>query len=167
MGIARSNNGKPTIPNFENEISIYKDKIIEVCKKFGLDEKKKIQAVVAHELLHANNVCHHGEGDESVEKSHDLLHGLRSGDIYCVMHYDNSGNNRDIDFIPEPLGKGFVQVLPVRDTMHLIMRIPIEKSICILALHLKDAAIVLNKLGYRAEEDNPLPVATGLIQKMS
>ena len=60
--------------------------------------------MVAHELLHANNVCHHGEGNEAVENSHDVLQGLRSGDIYCVMHYDNSGRKRDKEYIPEPVG---------------------------------------------------------------
>jgi hypothetical protein len=104
MGLALSSNGKPTTPNFEVEIQIYTDNIKKHCETFKLDEKEKTAAVVAHELLHGNNVCHHGEGNEAVEKSHDLPQGLRSGDIYCVMHYDNSGFQRDINYIPEPIG---------------------------------------------------------------
>ena len=104
LGLAVSNNGQPTTPNFIVEIQIYSDNIKNNCETFSLNEKEKTEAVVAHELLHGNNVCHHGEGDEAVEGSHDAKQGLRSGDIYCVMHYDNSGFRRDINYIPEPLG---------------------------------------------------------------
>jgi hypothetical protein len=85
-------------------VVIYRDKVAEISTKFGLNPDDKLSAVVAHELLHANNVCHHGEGNEAVEKSHDVPQGLRSGDIFCVMHYDNSGNIRDKNYIPEPTG---------------------------------------------------------------
>ena len=105
LGIAESDNGSPTIPNFEARIVIYKEKVIAFCGQHNLkNEEEKIEQVTAHELLHGCNVCHHGEGDESVERSHDIINGLRSGDIFCVMHYDNSGKKSDINYIPEPVG---------------------------------------------------------------
>lgn len=104
LGIALTDNGSPTIPNYVNKVVIYREKVAEISAKFGLNPEDKLSAVVAHELLHANNVCHHGEGNEAVEESHDVPQGLRSGDIFCVMHYDNSGNKRDKNYIPEPTG---------------------------------------------------------------
>jgi len=104
LGIAVTNTGSPSTPNFTTEVRIYKQKVDAEIAKFKLDGPGKMRSVVAHELLHGNNVCHHGEGKEDVEKSHDLINGLRSGNIECVMHYDNSGNNRDINYIPEPVG---------------------------------------------------------------
>lgn len=107
LGIAYSMTGHPAIPNREIEIRIYSGKIAEVCKKRGLAAKlaEKIEAVVAHELLHGNNVCHHGEQNPEVEKSFNLVHGLRSGNVDCVMRYDNVG---DIvkGFDPEKIGSG-------------------------------------------------------------
>jgi hypothetical protein len=93
LGIAESLGAlEPTIPNFEKEIRVYRTKVERVCQLRNLpDCNAKLNAVVAHELLHGNNVCHHGEGDETRENSFDLRQGLRSGNVSCVMRYDNVG----------------------------------------------------------------------------
>ncbi len=105
LGIAYSTTGQPTIPNQEIEIRIYGLKIAESCDAKKIKEKlaEKIAAVVAHELLHGNNVCHHGEQDASVENSFNLIHGLRSGNVSCVMRYDNVGTPIK-DYDPEAIG---------------------------------------------------------------
>jgi len=110
LGIAYSSTGQPTVPNAEIEIRVYATKIKTVVDKVNKDvaEKDKLSysdklaAVVTHELLHGNNVCHHGEGDPDVEKSADLIHGLRSGNVECVMRYDNVGT--PLSKIPEKPG---------------------------------------------------------------
>ncbi len=93
LGIAVSVTNQPAIPNQEVEIIVYSKKIAEACKKRGLEDKiaEKMRAVIAHELLHGNNVCHHGEGDPGLEKQADAVNGLRSGNVACVMRYDNVG----------------------------------------------------------------------------
>lgn len=110
LGIAYSPTGHPTIPNFEQQIRIYTGKVRAVVERVnkGVDPANqityagKLAAVVAHELLHGNNVCHHGEGSEEVERSHDLINGLRSGNIDCVMRYDNTGTA--LSKVPEKPG---------------------------------------------------------------
>lgn len=92
LGIAESETGHPTIPNKEIEIKVFSKKISAVCKDKKINFADKMAAVVAHELLHGNNVCHHGEQNPSVEKSFNLEHGLRSGNVSCVMRYDNVGD---------------------------------------------------------------------------
>lgn len=99
LGIAYSTTGQPTVPNAEIEIRVYTTKIKalvdrvnkDVDAKDKLDYSDKLAAVVAHELLHGNNVCHHGEGNPEVENSMNLINGLRSGNVDCVMRYDNVG----------------------------------------------------------------------------
>jgi len=105
LGIAVSEGVlSPTIPNFESEIRVYKTRVEKSCRDRGLpDCDAKVRAVTAHELLHGNNVCHHGEGDESSENSFDLVHGLRSGNVSCVMRYDNVGTVIR-GFNPEEIG---------------------------------------------------------------
>ena len=105
LGIAVSVTNQPAIPNQEIEIRVYSKKIAEACKRRGLENKlaDKMKAVVAHELLHGNNVCHHGEGNPEVENSFDLKQGLRSGNTSCVMRYDNVGTVLK-DYNPEAIG---------------------------------------------------------------
>ncbi len=110
LGIAYSSTGQPTVPNAEIEIRVYTTKIQAlvdrvnkgVAPKDKLSYTDKLAAIVAHELLHGNNVCHHGEGNPEVEKSFDLIHGLRSGNVDCVMRYDNVGTA--LSKIPEKPG---------------------------------------------------------------
>ncbi len=110
LGIAYSSTGQPTVPNAEIEIKVFTTKIHAVvdAKNKGVADKDKLSyadklaAIVAHELLHGNNVCHHGEGDPDVEKSSDLINGLRSGNVGCVMRYDNVGT--PLSKIPEKPG---------------------------------------------------------------
>jgi len=105
LGIAYSATGQPTIPNQEIQIRIYSLKIAESCEARKIDPGDKTVQVVAHELLHGNNVCHHGEQDPAVEKSFDLKQGLRSGNVNCVMRYDNVGTVVP-GFDPEAIGSG-------------------------------------------------------------
>ena len=100
-----------TTPNWEFEIRIFTDKINTVCTERKLDYKEKLRQVVAHELLHGCNVCHHGEsekrgtgGSTSEEFNKPKPGGLRSGDIYCVMRYDNAGEDKVPGYIPEYIG---------------------------------------------------------------
>ncbi|MEO7984440.1 MAG: hypothetical protein ABI688_10200, partial [Bacteroidota bacterium] len=128
MGIAKSKTGSPARPNDEEAIIIYSEAIRRNIhktdsiadswnndpalqlkfkgKKFGhLDPDAKLATVVAHELLHGNGVWHHGEGDDNLDVSHDAMNGLRSGDISCVMRYDNTGTKIKLpEFFPEKPG---------------------------------------------------------------
>lgn len=63
------------------------EKLAKYYKESFIPEKKA--AVVAHELLHGNNVCHHGEVDPKSPNNFNNPGGLRSGKVSCVMHYDN------------------------------------------------------------------------------
>jgi len=105
LGVAVMTTNQPAIPNQGIEIRIYSEKIAEVCRRKGIlgQLAAKIAAVTAHELLHGNNVCHHGEQNPEVENSFNLIQGLRSGNVSCVMRYDNVGSViRGFD--PEAIG---------------------------------------------------------------
>ncbi len=93
---------RPTRPNEQLAELIFTEKIAAVCIERRIDLNQKIESVTAHELLHGNNVCHHGEGDYRVPGEANRRQGLRSGNMDCVMRYANK------DPIPghpvEPIG---------------------------------------------------------------
>jgi hypothetical protein len=94
----RCNAGRPAPPNWMREVRVYSGKIGDVCTNRNLNRVDKLAAVVAHELLHANNVCHHGESEGDPEEGgtkHDNMQGTRSGNVSCVMRYDNIGTTVD------------------------------------------------------------------------
>lgn len=107
LGEAHSTTRNPTVPNAEIEIRVYTTKIQRVVNRVNLripranrlSYANKLAATVAHELLHGNNVCHHGEGNPALERSADAINGLRSGVINCVMRYDNAGTR--VQVLPE------------------------------------------------------------------
>ncbi len=84
-----------------------------------IDPLAKKRQVIAHELCHASNICHHGEGDETVEYDNKKENPLRKGVINCVMRYDNlrkEGSGWLIGYSPEipgailcnsPVGTGY------------------------------------------------------------
>jgi hypothetical protein len=127
LGIANTKTKDPARPNDVIDVVVYRDKVQKhvdeinaKVDKFNADAearkkkpggykhlimKEKMAAVVAHELLHANGVWHHGEGDEKLDVSHDAMNGLRSGDTSCVMRYDNTGTLiKDTTYFPEAPG---------------------------------------------------------------
>ncbi|HYC39208.1 MAG TPA: hypothetical protein VEB63_01875 [Chitinophagaceae bacterium] len=97
LGIACPTNacpdGPPGPPNWMYEIRVYTDAVRTVAANRNLDYSAKLRQVIAHELAHGVNICHHGEGDPSLENAYDAVHGLRSGDTTCIMRYDNIGTN--------------------------------------------------------------------------
>ena len=99
---------RPNIPNYEFEIKINTERITNSCNLKKTDYKDKLAKVVAHELFHGCNICHHGEkpAGKSNDADYDVpeLGGLRSGNLLCVMRYDNVGVKTFPGFVPEPVG---------------------------------------------------------------
>ena len=99
LGIACADNSCPlpgTVgpPNWIYEIRIFTKAIARKCTVRGqvyIVYKTKLAQVVAHELCHGNNVCHHGDGNPNIEGDFNKINGLRSGEYNCIMRYDNSG----------------------------------------------------------------------------
>jgi hypothetical protein len=71
-----------TPPNWVAGIIVYSTSIKNFSERFSLDASTKLAQVVAHELGHGISMYHHGEEIRA-------LHGLQSGDMNCIMRYDN------------------------------------------------------------------------------
>jgi hypothetical protein len=93
----------PAPPNWVDHISIYTTRLQTACTRKNIVYATKLAQIIAHELCHGNNVFHHGEGDAQIDVQADALHGLRSGDVGCVMRYDNTGTTI-AGFRPEVIG---------------------------------------------------------------
>ncbi len=91
-------------PNWIYEIRIYSTAIARACSLRGMNPKEKMAQVIAHELCHGINICHHGEGNPNIEGDFEKLHGLRSGDINCIMRYDNAGKKITLQGTAETIG---------------------------------------------------------------
>ena len=94
---------RPAPPNWIKEVRVFADKVNAASAAQGLNLARKLDAVTTHELSHGNNVCHHGEKFVNPSESftsYNNLHGLRSGNINCVMRYDNVGRPVDLDANP-------------------------------------------------------------------
>ncbi|MFL5741113.1 MAG: hypothetical protein ACJ75B_12900 [Flavisolibacter sp.] len=103
LGIANTTTGHPAPPNFVESIYVYQARI----KTFSgaprnIDFNSKLLQVVAHELGHGCNVYHHGEGNPADPTNFNQQHGLRSGNISCIMRYDNV----DVNHV-EAIGNSF------------------------------------------------------------
>ncbi|MBI4548772.1 MAG: hypothetical protein HY707_12380 [Ignavibacteriae bacterium] len=98
--------GISTPVNIE-KIVIFPKAIEKFCKDAGpknnpLDFKTKLLWTVAHEMSHGCNVKHHGislcrHAPDVAIPGIDVIpcwntkHGIRSGDVNCIMRYDNVG----------------------------------------------------------------------------
>ncbi|HXH19135.1 MAG TPA: hypothetical protein VNJ07_08625, partial [Chitinophagales bacterium] len=83
LGIALGDNNRPNPPNWELRIVVYTNAIQRHCTARRLNYNTKLTQVTSHELGHGCNVFHHGETNGA--------NGLRSGDLSCIMRYDNQG----------------------------------------------------------------------------
>jgi hypothetical protein len=71
-----------TPPNWVKAVVIFPDNIRRYSQRVGIDVEDKIIQVVSHELGHGISMWHHGETLRQ-------KNGLQSGDVDCIMRYDN------------------------------------------------------------------------------
>jgi len=91
LGIAQPLTGNwPSPPNYNKYVHVDKTDITNWAKTKKINVDNSINYVVAHELSHACNVYHHGEHPNGGQ-NFDVVHGLRSGDVACIMRYNNVG----------------------------------------------------------------------------
>ncbi|MDX1406535.1 MAG: hypothetical protein R3330_00330, partial [Saprospiraceae bacterium] len=74
-------------PNNVMGVFVNVDKVKAKAEKNELDFDAKLKQVVAHELGHAVNTYHHGKTDGR--------NGVRSGNMVCVMRYDNHSSTTE------------------------------------------------------------------------
>ena len=86
LGIANTTTRQPAPPNWVINVTVYKRKVDKVAEKLEINVADKLSAVTAHELGHACNTYHHGK---SPEGSPGNKHGVCSGNVSCIMRYDN------------------------------------------------------------------------------
>jgi hypothetical protein len=89
LGIAHGDNNQPAPPNWVRDVIVYQQSIQAYSISHNLNFNAKLLQITAHELGHACNVYHHGEGDIDRPESVNQVHGLRSGNMDCIMRYDN------------------------------------------------------------------------------
>ncbi len=95
-GNIESLNNLPAPPNWVRRVNIYRANVLAFSIRRGIRFPEKLSQVVAHEICHGINIYHHGQGVNN-------LHGLRSGDMRCIMRYDNR-LPRIPGYIPERIG---------------------------------------------------------------
>lgn len=71
-----------TPPNWVTTIFVYSTAIHKYCLREGINESEKLTHVVSHELGHGISMYHHGDEIHA-------MGGLQSGDVDCIMRYDN------------------------------------------------------------------------------
>lgn len=74
----------PAPPNWVTDVTIYQTNLNNMITGTGVNANNETLRVIAHELSHGCNVYHHGEGKDFFKVS-----GLCSGNVSCVMYYDN------------------------------------------------------------------------------
>jgi hypothetical protein len=91
LGIALENGVGNRSPVARTKIKVDRKKIAERLTKIGKPVPKKEQSVVAHELCHGVGCWHHGEAVGKVDPAGAwaIPHGRTSGDVDCVMRYEN------------------------------------------------------------------------------
>jgi hypothetical protein len=85
LGIADGPTCAPAPPNYITKVIIFEKKINEYKTTRNWTQamiSQKITQVTAHELAHSCNVYHHGDVIDQAQ-------GQRSGNIDCIMRYDN------------------------------------------------------------------------------
>jgi hypothetical protein len=92
LGIVVTVTKDPAPPNWVYRVVVYGTRIekLKLVEDGFITYADKAQQVVAHELGHAVNAYHHGErlGSED-NPDYDNKHGVRSGNVNCIMRYDN------------------------------------------------------------------------------
>lgn len=92
LGIAKTTTGQPAPPNWVKKVIVYKTSVTRKCTRSNLNLATKLKQVAAHELSHSVNVYHHGEKKND---NSNLVGGPRSGNMSCIMRYDNLGTTRE------------------------------------------------------------------------
>ena len=86
----------PKPPNWIFRAEVYRTSIQRFCQhrnqRLRLNYNTKLAQVTAHELGHGLNTYHHGEGNTTAPR---VKEGLCSGNMSCIMRYDNICHRRE------------------------------------------------------------------------